>query len=137
VRLKVEVRTTRQRAISSLVAGACTVVGVFMMWWVIYGRLTPGPSVWYDHPDGISQGWEWLAFVAVAAALIGAVVIAPDRWFVGYLGSATWLIVSVWVMQRGDTSGLWVLRVPIYLMASVLLLAYVELCRWARRRARE
>jgi hypothetical protein len=130
----VEIRTKRERRVlRNWVAAVCTVASVFSIWWVIYGRLTPFPSIWYDHPDGVSEGWEWVAFVAVAGALIGAVVIAPDRWFVGLLGSATWLVVSAWAIQRGDTTGLWVFILPVYVMASALLLGFVELCRWIRR----
>jgi hypothetical protein len=113
-----------------------TVVGFGLIWWVIYGRLTPFPSVWFTVPRSVDHRWEVVAYVVVTLALMVATRLAPERRLVGRIGCLTWLVLSVRATQRGDGDGLWVFILPLYLAPVLAMLGVVELTRWSCLRQR-
>jgi hypothetical protein len=109
-----------------------TVVGIALLWWVIYGRLTPFPSVWFNTPRSVDHRWEVSAYVVVTLALLVATRLAPSRRLIGRIGCLTWFVLTVWATQRGDGDGLWVFIVPLYVAPVAAMVGLVELTRWSR-----
>jgi hypothetical protein len=109
-----------------------TVLGIGLVWWVIYGRLTPFPSEWFNTPHSVDHRWEVFAYVVVTLALVVATRLAPSRRLVGRIGCLTWFVLTIRATQRGDGDGLWVFIVPLYLAPVAVMLGLVELHRWSR-----
>jgi hypothetical protein len=122
----------RGRGPSTWIVVLAAVVGVGSIWWLIYGRLTPFPSVWFDTPRSVDHRWEVTAYVIVTAALLLATRLAPRARLIGRIGCLTWFVLSVWSTQRGDGDGLWLFIVPLYLAPIAVMLGLVELTRWSR-----
>jgi hypothetical protein len=122
------------RAPSAWIDVLVTVVGVAMIWWLIYGRLTPFPSVWFDTPHSVDHRWEVAAYVVITVVLVVATRLAPSRRLIGRIGCLTWLVLSVRATQRGDGDGLWVFILPLYLAPVLAMLGVVELTRRSQLR---
>lgn len=99
------------------------------VWWVLYGRRTPFPTIWV-FPDGptdtaadLGSGWWWASVVAVAGLLTAHSVLRPsdraDRGVSGWI----WFAVSVWAVDRGDQDGLWALAIPFLALVALTMLA--------------
>jgi hypothetical protein len=127
----VDDRDDEGRGPSPRTIALATVVGVASIWWVIYGRLTPFPAVWYTTPRSVDHRWEVAAYVVVTLALMVATRLAPRRRLIGRIGCLTWFVLTVWATQRGDGDGLWVFIVPLYVAPIVVMLGLVELTRWS------
>ena len=105
-----------------LAAEPIAVIGlVSVIWWCAYGRTTPFPSIWRAIPKDEQIGWLFAAPALVTAALLVIVIVVPDRSWVGLVGAATWVVLSIWSTRRGDGDGLWALVIPLYLLIALVI----------------